>query len=156
MSPNIAKHPGAVTGDFLLLKTADLCGLIALRIFSHSNGFLKESMLSGKKNTSPVFLSFLFCIIIRALTHTPFCCCSVVQAYLTLYDPKECSTPGFPVLHQFPELAQTHVHRISDAIQPSHPLSSPSPPVPNPSQQKSLFQRVNSSHAVAKVLEFQL
>ena len=109
MSPNIAKHPGAVTGDFLLLKTADLCGLIALRIFSHSNGFLKESMLSGKKNTSPVFLSFLFCIIIRALTHTPFCCCSVVQAYLTLYDPMECSTPGFPVLHHLLEFAQIHV-----------------------------------------------
>ena len=123
MSPNIAKHPGAVTGDFLLLKTADLCGLIALRIFSHSNGFLKESMLSGKKNTSPVFLSFLFCIITRALTHTPFCCCSVVQAYLTLYDPMECSTPGFPVLHQFPELAQTHVHQwchptISSSVVP--------------------------------------
>ena len=139
MSPNIAKHPGAVTGDFLLLKTADLCGLIALRIFSHSNGFLKESMLSGKKNTSPVFLSFLFCIIIRALTHTPFCCCSVVQAYLTLYDPMECSTPGFPVLHQFPELAQTHVHRISDAIQPSHPLSSPSPSAFSLSQHQGLF-----------------
>ena len=139
MSPNIAKHPGAVTGDFLLLKTADLCGLIALRIFSHSNGFLKESMLSGKKNTSPVFLSFLFCIIIRALTHTPFCCCSVVRAYLTLYDPMECSTPGFPVLHQFPELAQTHVHRISDAIQPSHPLSSPSPSAFSLSQHQGLF-----------------
>ena len=139
MSPNIAKHPGAVTGDFLLLKTADLCGLIALRIFSHSNGFLKESMLSGKKNTSPVFLSFLFCIITRALTHTPFCCCSVVQAYLTLYDPMECSTPGFPVLHQFPELAQTHVHRISDAIQPSHPLSSPSPSAFSLSQHQGLF-----------------
>ena len=139
MSPNIAKHPGAVTGDFLLLKTADLCGLIALRIFSHSNGFLKESMLSGKKTTSPVFLSFLFCIIIRALTHTPFCCCSVVQAYLTLYDPMECSTPGFPVFHQFPELAQTHVHRISDAIQPSHPLLSPSPSAFSLSQHQGHF-----------------
>ena len=60
MSLNIAKHPGAVTGDFLLLETADLCGLITLRIFSHSNGFLKESMLSGKKTPSPFFLSFLF------------------------------------------------------------------------------------------------
>ena len=54
------------------------------------------------------------------------------------------------------QYTQTHVHRVSDAIQPSHPLSSPSPPAPNPSQHQSLFQRVNSSHEVAKVLEFQL
>ena len=68
----------------------------------------------------------------------------------------DCSTPGFPVHHQLLELAQTHVHWLSDAIQPSHPLSSPSPPAPNPSQNQSLFQWVNSSHEVAKVLEFQL
>ena len=55
-------------------------------------------------------------------------CCSVPQLYLTLCDPMDCSTPGFPVLHHLPELAQTHVHRVSDAIQPSHPLLSPSPP----------------------------
>src|SRR5574341_595166 len=66
------------------------------------------------------------------------------------------STPGLLVLHHLPEFTQTHVHRIGDAIQPSHPLSSPSPPAPNPSQHQSLFQRVNSSHEVAKVLEFQL
>ena len=64
------------------------------------------------------------------------------------------STPGLPVNHQLPEFTQTQVHRVSDAIQPSHPLSSPSPPTPNPSQHQSLFQRVNSSHQVAKVLEF--
>jgi len=67
-----------------------------------------------------------------------------------------CSTPGLPVHHQLPEFAQTHIHRVSDAIQPSHPLSSPSPPAPHPSQHQSLFQWVNSSHEVAKVLEFQL
>ena len=66
------------------------------------------------------------------------------------------STPGLPVHHQLPEFTQTHVHRVSDAIQPSHPLSSRSPPAPNPSQHQSLFQWVNSSHEVAKVLEFQL
>ena len=66
------------------------------------------------------------------------------------------SMPGFPVHHQLLEFTQTHVHRVSDAIQPSHPLSSPSPPAPNPSQHQSLFQRVNSSNEVAKVLEFQL
>ena len=66
------------------------------------------------------------------------------------------STPGLPVHHQLPEFTQTHVHRVRDAIQPSHPLSSPSPPAPNPSQHQSLFQWVSSSHEVAKVLELQL
>ena len=66
------------------------------------------------------------------------------------------STPGLPVHHQHLESTQTHVHRVSGAIQPSHPQSSPSPPAPNPSQHQSLFQRVNSLHEVAEVLEFQL
>ena len=64
--------------------------------------------------------------------------------------------PGFPVYHQLPGLAQTHVHRVSDAIQLSHPLLPPSPPAFNISQHQGLFQRVSSSHQVAKVLEFQL
>ena len=64
--------------------------------------------------------------------------------------------PDLPVHHQLLEFTQTHVHWVGDAIQPSHPLLSPSPPSPNPSQQQSLFQWVNSSHEVAKVLEFQL
>ena len=81
---------------------------------------------------------------------------SVAQSSPTLCDPMNHSTPGLPVHHQLPEFTQTHVHRVSDAIQPSHPLSSPSPPAPNPSQHQSLFQWVNSSHEVAKVLEFQL
>ena len=67
-----------------------------------------------------------------------------------------CSTSGLPVHHQLPEFTQTHVHRVSDAIQPSHSLSSPSPPAPNPSQHQGLFQWLISSHQVAKVLEFQL
>ena len=81
---------------------------------------------------------------------------SVTQSCLTLCDPMNCSTPGFPVHHQLLEFTQTHVHGVSDAIQPSHPLSSPSPLAPNPSQHQSLFQWVNSSHEVVKVLEFQL
>ena len=81
---------------------------------------------------------------------------SVTQSYLTLCDSMSCSTPGLPVHHQLSEITQTHVHQVSDAIQPSHPLPSPSPPTPNSSQHQSLFQWVNSSHEVAKVLEFQL
>ena len=81
---------------------------------------------------------------------------SVTQSCPTLCDPMNCSTPGLPVHHQLPEFTQTHIHRVSDATQPSHPLLSPSPHAPNPFQHQSLFQWVNASHQVAKVLEFQL
>ena len=81
---------------------------------------------------------------------------SVAQSCPTLCDLMNCSTSGLSVHHQLPEFTQTHVHRVSDTIQPSHPRSSPSPPAPNPSQHQSIFQWVNSSHEVAKVLEFQL
>ena len=66
---------------------------------------------------------------------------SVAQSYLTLCNPMDCSMPGFPVHHQILELTQTHVRQVGDAIQPSHPLSSPSPPAFNLSQHQSLFQR---------------
>ena len=81
---------------------------------------------------------------------------SVTQSCPTLCDPMNCSTPGLPVHHELLEFTQTHAHRFGDAIQPSHPLLSPSPPAPNPSHHQDLFQWVNSSHEVAKVLEFQL
>ena len=81
---------------------------------------------------------------------------SVIQLYRTLGDPMDCSVPGLPVQHQLPELAQTQVHWVSDAIQPSNPLSSPSPPAFILSQHQGLFKWVSSSHQVSKVLEFQL
>ena len=81
---------------------------------------------------------------------------SVAQSCPTLCQPMHHSTPGPSVHLQLPEFTQTHVHRVGDAIQPSHSLSSPSPPAPNPSQHQSLFQWVNSSHEVAKVMELQL
>ena len=94
------------------------------------------------------------------------CCCnnghqsiqfsSVARSCLTLCDPIYHNMPGFPVQHQLPELAQTHVHWVSDAIQPSHPLSSPSPPVLSLAQHQGIFQGVSSLHQVPKVLEFQL
>ena len=77
------------------------------------------------------------------------------QAMFDSVRPMDCSTPGFPVLHRLLDFAQTRVHRVSDAIQPSHPLSSPSPPAFCLSQHQSLFKWV-SSHQVAKGLEFQL
>ena len=91
-----------------------------------------------------------------------FCSCMLIQfssvqsfSSVWLCDPMNRSTPGLPVHHKLPEFTQTNAHRVSDAIQPSDLLSSPSPPAPNPSQHQGLFQWVNSSHEVAKVLEFQ-
>ena len=86
--------------------------------------------------------------ILLSLTKSPFSSVqfsSIAQSCPTLCDPMNCSTPGLPVHHQLREFTQTHVHWVSNAIQPSHPLSSPSPPAPNPSQHQSLFQWVNSS-----------
>ena len=77
------------------------------------------------------------------------CCCSVAQSCLTLCNPEDCSVPGFPVLHHFPGLVQTHVRWVCDAIQPSRPLSSPSPPAFNLSQHQGLFYWVISLHQVA-------
>ena len=81
---------------------------------------------------------------------------SVGQSCLILCDPMDCSTPGLPVRHQLPEFTQTHVHCVGDAIQPFHPLSSPSDLTFNLSQHQGLFKWVRCSHQVAKVLEFQL
>ena len=94
----------------------------------------------------------MFHIIIKSC----HCSYSVARSCLTLCDPMNCSTPGLPVHHQLPEFTQTHVHWVDDAIQPFHPLSSPSPPAFNLSQHQSLFQWVGSLDQVAKVLEFQL
>ena len=96
---------------------------------------------------SRVYTYIYICVYIYMYIH---------QLCPTLCDPVDCSTPGFPVYHQLMELAQTQVHRVGDAIQPSYPLSSPSPPVFNLSQHQGLFQWVSSLHHVAKVLEFQL
>ena len=82
-------------------------------------------------------LSFMLCII--QLGCAVLCCAKSFQSCPTLCDPMSRSTPDLPVHHQLPEFTQTHVYRVSDAIQPSHPLSSPSPPAPNPSQHQSLF-----------------
>ena len=92
----------------------------------------------------------------RTKNFTIFQFSSVTQSCLTLCDPMYCSTPGLPVLHQLLEFTQIHVLWVSDAIQPSHPLSSPSHPAFNLSQHRGLFKWVSSSHQVAKILEFQL
>ena len=85
---------------------------------------------------SKLYLAFLYHSYLPVFFQ---CFSSVVHLCLTLCDPRNPSTPGLPVHHWLPEFTQTHVHWVSDAIQPSHPLSSPSPPAPNPSQHHSLF-----------------
>ena len=112
----------------------------------HSWAYIWRKRLIWKDICTPMFILALF-ITVQTFS-------SVAQSCPTLCDPMNCSMPGLPVHHHLPEF--THVHRVGDAIQPSHPLSSPSPPGPRPSQHQSLFQWVNSSHEVAKVLEFQL
>ena len=93
---------------------------------------------------------------IKSLILRQACCCSVSKSCPTLCDPMNCSMPGFPVLHYLLEFAQTHVHWVGDALQPSHPLLLPFPLAFNLSQHQGLFQWVGSSHQVAKVLELQL
>ena len=123
---------------------------------SSLHSFFTRSRFHPKK---PLATPHLFSFILR-LPHFNHIFISSVQfsAQLcpTLWDSMDCSTPGFPVYHQFLELAQTHVHWVSDAIQPSHPLSSPSPPAFNLSQHQGLFQWVSSLDQMAKVLELQL
>ena len=92
----------------------------------------------------------------RAAIQSSFQFSSVIQLCPTLCDPIDCSTPGLPVHHQLPEFIQTHVHWVGDAIEPSHPLSSPSHPTFNLSQHQGLFKWVSSLHQVAKVLELKL
>ena len=133
---------------------------------------LKSILEKGKRKTSKIYLMHLMplnCTLkvswYMFITHRLYIYIyiyiymyqfsSVAQSYPTLYDPMDCSTPGLPVHHQLPELTKTHVHRESDANQPSPPLSSPSPPAFNLSQHQGLFKWVSSSHQVAKVLEFQ-
>ena len=101
---------------------------------------------------------FFFFEVLFLCAYSPFGIqfSTVTQSCPTPCNPMNYRTAGIPVHHQLPEFTQIHVHRVGDAIQPSHPLSSPSPPAPNPSQHQSLFQGVNFLHEVAKVLEFQL
>ena len=107
---------------------------------------LPRADISHLGNTSMPFTKFQ--------PKTIHCCCySSAKLCQTLCDPMDCSTPAFPVLHYLPEFAQTHVHWVGDAIQPSHSLSSPSPPDLNLSQHQGLFQWINSTHQVASVPE---
>ena len=122
---------------------------------------LKKIFFSLWKRQPTFWINFLLrawwthpiCFLFPSLLLLQFS--STVQSCPTLCDPMNSSTPGLPVHQQLPEFTQTHIHRVGDATQPSHPLLSPSPPALNPSQHQGLFQWVSSLHQVAKVLEFQ-
>ena len=105
--------------------------------------------------TNQLWLFFESCELALCMYFKKVCCCWVIKLCLTLCDPMDYSMPGSPVLHYLLEFAETHVHWVYDAIQPSYPLLSPSPPVFNLSQHHGLFQWVGSSYQVAKILELQ-
>ena len=124
----------------------------SLSSFTFIRRLFSSSLLSALRVVSSAYLrllTFLLAILIPVQFSLD------AQSCLTLWDPMDCNTPGFPVHHELPELTQTHVHWVGDAIPPSHPLSSPSSTF-NHSQHQGLFKWVSSSHQVAKVLEFQL
>ena len=144
-----------------LVRTTNSTGLFKLILFSMWPGglnlpkmfvFSSHSILCyGKAECIILTLAFVHCLAGKFVHFS-----SVAQSCLILCNLMDCSTPGFPVHHQLPELAQTHVHLVGDAMKPSHPLLSPSRPAFNLSQHQGLFQWVSSLHQVAKVLEFQL
>ena len=112
-------HPYMTTGKIIALTIWAFVGQVMSLLFNTLSGFIRAFLPRSK------------CIVQFS---------SVAQSFPTHCDPMNRSMPGLPVHHQLPEFTQTHFHQVSDAIQPSHPLSSPSPPAPNPSQHQSLFQ----------------
>ena len=140
-SKNVKRKCQKETGASLKLPS-----LTHLGYFEHHEWILMDYNNELKKKT------IHRCLLIL----TVFQLSSVIQSYLTLCDPMDYSSPSLSVHHHLPELTQTHVHWVSDAIQPFHPLSSPSPPAFSLSKHQGHFQWVSFSHQVAKVLEFQL
>ena len=116
----------------------------------------RRPKLKFSKQEMHNYLLLGFCQTLRFLRVKIIQFSSVSQSCLTLCEPMNCSTPGLPVHHELPEFTQTHVHWDSDAIQPSHPLLSPSPPALNLFWHQGLFQWIGSLPQVAQVLEFQL
>ena len=125
---------------------------------SKTLGIFREALVSQQNSEGGTEISHILSALnIHRLPHyqsVQFS--SVAQSCPTLCNPMNRSMPGLPVHHKLLEFTQTHAHRVGNAIQPSHPLSSPSPPAPNHSQHQGLLKRVNPLHEVARVLEFQL
>ena len=122
---------------------------------SLKKAFLSLLFILWKSSFIWMYLSLSPLLFISLHSSAIFQISSVTQSCLTVCDPMDCSMPGLPVHHQLLESTQTYVHGVGHAIQPSHPLSSPSPPAFSLSQYQGLYQSVSSSHQMAKVLEFQ-
>ena len=148
--PRLGRSPGGGHGNLLQYSCLEnphgQKSLVGYTPWGH-----KESDTMERLSTAQHPYLHMFFLLFRSVQFS-----SVAQSCPTPCDPMNHSTPGLPIHHQLPEFTQTHVHRVSDAIQPSYPLSSPSPPAPNPSQHQGLFQWVSSSYQVAQVLEFQV
>ena len=138
--------PGSSVHGILQVRTLEWVAIPFSRISSQLRSWTLVSHIAGR--------FFTIWATTEALSSVQFS--SVTQSCPTLCDSMNCSTPGLPVHHQLLEFTQSHEHQVGDAIRPSHALSSPSPPAPNPSQHQGLLQWVNSSHEAAKVLEFSL
>ena len=148
---SISTKNGNPWQGYLYLRVPCLGQSLAHSRCSVNTGRMNENIQHKKIQIIKILECGTFHLDVHSVQFSP-----VTQLCPTLCDPMNRSTPGLPVHHQLPEFTQTHVHQVGDAIQPCYPLSSPSPLAPNPSQHQSLFQWVNSSHEVAKVLEFQL
>ena len=138
ISTTMSKNPIEERVPFLINKSPKYSTWVQPQKWQNDLGSFPKQAIQHHSNPSSVQFS------------------SVSQLCPTLCNLMNRSTPGLPVYHQLPKFTQTHAHWVGDAIQPSHLLSPPSPPAPNPSQHQGLFQWVNSSHQVAKILEFQL
>ena len=138
-------HPYMTTGKTIALTRRTFVG----KVMSLLLNMLTRLVITFLPRTKRLLISWLqspSAVILEppkinlSLFPLVSCCCSITQSHASLCDPINCSTPGLPVHHQLPEFTQTHVHRVGDAIQPSHPLSSPSPPALNLSQHQGLFK----------------
>ena len=138
ISTTMSKNPIGERVPFLINKSPKYSTWVQPQKWQNDLGSFPKQAIQHHSNPSSVQFS------------------SVSQLCPTLCNLMNRSMPGLPVYHQLPKFTQTHAHWVGDAIQPSHLLSPPSPPAPNPSQHQGLFQWVNSSHQVAKILEFQL
>ena len=155
------RHP-AISGCAWVLWDYPWNTLHGRRYRSSRRGAGSEGNFRSYKPWRPfmnVFFSamilLLYFLVLSIFKNSPICCCSVAQSCLTLCNPMDCSMPDFPVLHYLPEVAQTPVQWVNDAILPSHPLS-PSSPALNLSQRQGFSWWFSSSHQVAKVLELRL
>ena len=146
----ISKHTHSWRKNLFFLEK--VCGCVSERLLLSNERCWDSWPLEERDSVRDQWWGLItqsFCVIKFSVQFS-----SVAQLCPTLCVPMNCSMPGLPVHHQLPEFTETHVHLIGDATQPSYPLSPPSHPAPNPSQHQGLSQWVNSSHQVAKLLEF--